>query len=124
MDNVVEVELPVIDGAEISDVNVVAISTAYTNGLANGDVQFTVENWKYENGVVTITVNNNPRDGRYYISTGVDEYVITFTYNNYPEQSPGVLQAGTRARANVFNSEGTQELNNEITSEYDLSQAN
>ena len=124
MDNVVEVELPVIDGAEISDVNVVAISTAYTNGLANGDVQFTVENWKYENGVVTITVNNNPRDGRYYISNGVDEYVITFTYNNYPEQSPGVLQAGTRARANVFNSEGTQELNNEITSEYDLSQAN
>ena len=124
MDNVVEVELPVIDGAEISDVNVAAISTAYTNGLANGDVQFTVENWKYENGVVTIAVNNNPRDGRYYVSNGNDEYVITFTYNNYPKDSPGVLQAGTRARANVFNSEGTQELNSEITSEYDLSQAN
>ena len=124
IDSTVEVEIPAIDGAEIQDVDVAAISTAYTNGLANGDVQFTVENWKYENGVVTIAVNNNPRDGRYDIPAGDDEYVITFTYSNYPSEGPGILHGSARAKANVFFSDGAQELNNEISQEYDLSRAN
>ena len=124
IDSTVEVEIPAIDGAEIQDVDVAAISTAYTNGLANGYVQFTVENWKYENGVVTIAVNNNPRDGRYDIPAGDDEYVITFTYSNYPSEGPGILHGNARAKANVFFSDGAQELNNEISQEYDLSRAN
>ena len=124
MDSTVEVDIPVIDNANIQDVNVAAISTAYTNGLANGDVQFTVENWRYEDGKVIINVNNTPRDGRYFISNGNDEYVITFTYSNYPENGPGILKGNARAKANVFFSDGTQELNNEISKEYDLSQAN
>lgn len=124
MDNMVEVEIPVIDGAEISNVSVAAISTAYTNGLANGDVQFTLENWKYENGIVTIGVNNNQVDGRYRVANGDDEYIITYTYVNYPEESPGIISGRTYAKSNVFNSDGTKELEYETSNEYDLSQAN
>ncbi len=124
MDNMVEVDIPVIDGAEISNVSVAAISTAYTNGLANGDVQFTLENWKYENGKVTIGVNNNPVDGRYKVANGDDEYIITYTYVNYPEESPGIISGRTYAKSNVFNSDGTKELEYETSNEYDLSQAN
>ena len=124
VDNLLEIDVPGIEGAEISDVSVAAISTAYTNGLANGDVQFTVENWKYENGKVTIAVNNNAVDGKYRVSNGNDEFIITFTYVNYPEESPGIITGTTKATSNVFNSDGNKELNSETSKEYDLSQAN
>ena len=42
-----EIELPQIEGTLIEDVNVFAINTAYTNGLVDSEVQFSVENWDY-----------------------------------------------------------------------------
>ena len=74
-----EIELPIIEGIEITNVNVFAISTAYTNALSDSEVQFSVENWDYNDGKITITVENNPRDGLYYKSTGNDEFIINYT---------------------------------------------
>ena len=43
-DTSLEVAIPGVDGAGVKDVNVSAISTAFTNGLLIGDTLFTVEN--------------------------------------------------------------------------------
>ena len=57
-DTSIEVSIPTIEGAEIRNVTVSAVSTAYTNGLSDTDVIFTAENWNYQDGKVYINVDN------------------------------------------------------------------
>lgn len=123
-DTNVEVELPAIDGAAIKDVNVTAISTGFTNGLLNGETLFTVENWSYENGKVFINVNNPEKDGKYKMNNGNDEYIISYTYEDYSDLTDGILKANVSAKSTVFTSTNTNEISNAIEKEYDLSQAN
>ena len=123
-DTNIEVELPAIDGAAIKDVNVTAISTGFTNGLLNGETLFTVENWSYENGRVFINVNNPEQDGKYRMNNGNDEYIVSYTYEDYSDLTEGILKANVSAKSTVFTSKGTNEISNAIEKEYDLSQAN
>ena len=123
-DTNVEVELPAIDGAAIKDVNVTAISTGFTNGLLNGETLFTVENWSYENGKVFINVNNPEKNGEYKMNNGNDEYIISYTYEDYSDLTDGILKANVSAKSTVFTSTNTNEISNAIEKEYDLSQAN
>ena len=123
-DSSLEVNLPQIEGAGIRDVNVSAISTGFTNGLQNGDVVFTVENWSYENGKVTIYQSNPEKDGRYLRSVGNDEYVISYTYEDFSDLSDGKLSATVSAKANIFTSGDTKEISTSVENSYDLSQAN
>lgn len=124
-DTSIEMEIPQIDGAEIQDLSVAAISTGYTNGLSTGDVVFTVENWSYENGKVNINVNNTEKDGRYTISNGMDEYIISYKYVNCPDLSSVVLSTKIDAKSNVFYATGEKEvaIPSTLEKEYDLSHA-
>ena len=123
-DTSLEVEIPGVEGAGIKDVNVSAISTGFTNGLLNGDTLFTVENWSYENGKVYINVNNAEKEGKYQMSTGNDEYIISYKYEDYSDVTNGKLNATVSAKANIFSGKSTKEISNSIEKEYDLSQAN
>ena len=123
-DTAIEVQIPEIEGATIKDVNVSAISTGYTNGLLNGDVVFTVENWSYNDGKVYINVNNPEKDGRYQRNSGDDVYVISYTYENISPEANKVLSSSISAAARVFTSSGENEIKTSIQKEYDLSQAN
>lgn len=123
-DTSLEVAIPGVDGASIKDVDVSAISTGFTNGLLNGDTLFTVENWSYENGIVYINVNNAEKEGKYQMSTGNDEYIISYKYEDYSDITNGKLNATVSAKANIFSGKSTKEISNSIEKEYDLSQAN
>lgn len=123
-DTSLEVAIPGVDGAGVKDVNVSAISTGFTNGLLNGDTLFTVENWSYENGKVYINVNNVEKEGKYQMSTGNDEYIISYKYEDYSDVTNGKLNATVSARASIFSGKNTKEISSSIEKEYDLSQAN
>lgn len=102
----ISIEVPKIGNKQISSLKVIAMSTAGTNGKADERVVFGDENWKYdsENNILTISVSNekelvkvsnagendNIIDGeeelieeeRYYSKSGIDSYLITYTYEN------------------------------------------
>lgn len=123
-DTTYEVSIPQIEGTEVKNVSVSAVNTAYTNGKASGDVVFTAENWSYQDGKVTIGVDNVEKDGRYQKNNGQDEFIISYTYSNCPELNTMILKSTISATSNVFNASGLSEVTNTIEKEYDLSQAN
>ena len=123
-DTTISVEIPQINGASIENVNVSSISTSYTNGLSDNDVIFTAENWNYDSGKVTISVNNAEKDGKYQIGSGKDEYIISYTYKNCPDLSNMIANTEISAISNIFNSEGIEEKSSTIKKEYNLSQTN
>ncbi len=123
-DTQVQVTIPQIEGTTINNVVVSAIETSYTNGLSGTDAVFTAENWNYQDGVVTISVNNNEKDGRYLKSNGKDQYIISYVYSNFNNAQDIVLHSSINAKSNVFNATGTNEISNAIEKDYNLSQAN
>lgn len=119
----VEIEVPSIDGKEPSTVKVVAESTAGTNGKSDERVVFGDDNWNYnpEERVLTISVqnekelvkvsnageNDNLVDGeeelkeedRYYAKSGIDSYVVTYTFENI--SLPEELNISSKVKAEV-----------------------
>ena len=119
-----EIELPKVENAQIENLNVFALSTAYTNGLSEGEVQFTVENWKYEDGKIIIKIENNPRDGLVYKSTGDDEFIVFFTYNNCPEEEDVILDSAITMKAELYTSTGVMEKAMQENYQFSLFDAN
>ena len=118
------VTIPEIEGAEIKDVTVDAISTGFTNGLTNGEAIFTTENWNYQDAVVNIRIDNVERDSLYKKNSGNDEYIISYKYSNLGDISDMNVNSTVEVISNVFTSEGTNEISNQINKEYNLSEAN
>jgi len=123
-DTTTRLVIPQIEGAQIAELNVSAISTGYTNGLTNGEAIFTTENWNYSDGAVNIAVDNTQKDGMYKRNSGNDEYIVSYKYTNIGDISSEKIKSTVEVKSNVFTSEGTKEISNQIEKEYDLSQAN
>lgn len=120
-----EVLIPKIDNATVENLSVSAISTGYTNGLTGNEVVFTRENWNYEFDKVGITVDNVSNDNGYKMGNGKDEFIISYTYVNCPEDmNTETLKTTISAKSNVFTPAGTEMVSNSQEKEYDLSQAN
>ena len=80
----IEVQAPKINNKYPETVTVVANSTNATNGDTNGD-NFAKDNWKYDSttGKITITVNNNPVNGKIqWTKNTADEFIVTYIYSS------------------------------------------
>lgn len=137
----VEVGVPTISGKEPSTIKVVAESTSGTNGKADERVEFSDDNWNFnaEESLLTISVQNNKElvkvsnagendnliDGeeelreeeKYYARSGVDTYVITYTYENI--SLPEELNISSNVKAEVTTLNGV--TNCEETYQFNLS---
>ena len=61
----------------------------------------------------------------YKMSNGKDEFIISYTYVNCPENmNTETLKAMVSGKSNVFTPQGTTEVSASKEKEYDLSQAN
>ena len=119
-----EIEIPKLEGTEVADLNVFALSTAYTNGLSDGEVQFTVEDWKYEDGKIIIKIENNPREDLYYKSTGDDEFIVFFKYHNCPEEEDVILNSNITMMSEVYTGVGITEKGMQDNYQFSLFDAN
>ena len=117
------IPIPQIEGTTIKDVNVQSLSTGFTNGKLNGDVIFTGENWSFQEGNVQINVNNPENNGKYQKNNGDDIYIISYIYENIPEELNNV-ETTINAKANIFTSVGEKQITTSLEKEYDLSHAN
>jgi len=100
-----KIEAPKINGTSASNVIVIANSTKGTNGKSAEDVNFDNNNWYFdsEQNVLRITTQNEKElvevneykdeylkdaereiveEERYYSVSGIDEYLITYTFEN------------------------------------------
>ena len=120
-----EMVIPKIENASVENLSVSAIHTGYTNGHTGNAVVFTNENWSYEFEKVGINIDNVQNDMGYKMSNGKDEFIISYTYVNCPENmNTETLKAMVSGKSNVFTPQGTTEVSASKEKEYDLSQAN
>ncbi len=133
------IDVPNFQDVHPDNVFVVANSTLATNGQNVGEVVFDQNNWNYdkENNKLTINVNNDKKlvkvneyedeylqdaekelveEERYYNGSGIDEYLITYTYTNLeiPEEVV-TLKSNIEAKMILFNGNQDEENNNIIT---------
>lgn len=129
------VDVPQIKGQKPSEVSVVANSTRGTNGKGVGEVEFTDENWAYdqENGTVQIKVENQKQlvevsefdeylkvegeetkqEERYFSQAGTDEFVLTYTFQNISIEEEMQVSSNIEAKAVLFS--GITSENQETT---------
>lgn len=77
----VNIEVPTLHGLNPEYVSVVSASTKATNG--NDGTAFGVNNYIYENGIITIKVSNEPNEENRvaWIKNCTDEYIVNLVYN-------------------------------------------
>lgn len=130
-----KIDVPQIKGQTPSEVTVVANSTTGTNGKGVGEVEFTDENWEYnqENGTVQIQVENQKQlvevnqfdeylkvegeetkqEERYYSEAGMDEFVLTYTFQGISIEEEMKTSSNIEAEAVLFS--GVTAENQETT---------
>lgn len=137
----IDVEVPKIGDKQISSVQVLATSTLGTNGKADERVVFSDGNWGYdsETNILTISVSNekelvkvsnagendNIIDGeaelaeeeRYYSKSGIDTYVITYTYENIELAEDINVTSKVNAEFATFSGVQEEEFINKVTNE-------
>lgn len=136
-----DIEVPKIGDKQISSVQVLATSTAGTNGKADERVVFSDGNWGYdrETNILTILVanekelvkvsnageNDNVIDGeaelaeeeRFYSKSGVDSYIITYTYENIELAEEINVSTKVNSELAIINGVEQEEFINKITNE-------
>lgn len=130
----VQIDVPKINDVKPDTINVVAESTQGINGKANDEVVFDENNWKYdeETNVLNINIENElqlvtlqnedevlkhenaPEVELYYSGTGIDEYLITYTYSNAEIDNLSVL---SKIKTNIVMFDGD---NTKIENEADF----
>ncbi len=115
------VDVPSLQGVKPNSMNLVANKTELTNGKSADSVVFTDANWSYDelNNQITITsknelqevvINRNNgsfvdetieeiRENRLYSLSGVDEYTLTYVYENIQMQN--VLELNSNVAGEV-----------------------
>ena len=82
-----EISVPTLNGQSPSNVSVVANKLMASKGQDTGNVEFTEENWEYqeEEGKIYIHVSND-KEGKAVNSLGTDEYIIIYKYANFVDE--------------------------------------
>lgn len=133
------IDVPKIQDITPSEVTVIANSTAGTNGKSVGEVEFNENNWSYnkEENKINIKVQNNKQlvhvnqseeylkvegeetkqEERYFSRAGIDEYLVTYTFQNI--QFSDEIKVATKAEAKLTTFSGVEAdgMENVITAE-------
>ena len=132
----VEISVPEIDGVRPETINVVAESLKATTGKEHDEVAFQADNWSYDSNENKIVINvknqselvstqnetdslideTAPEKEMYYSESGVDKYLITYTYKNV---GIGERQVTTKVSA-TQNEFGKTSLKSENEMTFDL----
>ena len=114
-----KIDIPQIEGLEISNIQVEANKLSYTEGREDSNIEFTESNYKTEENVLYINVGNNEKDGEIFNSYGSDEYTITFSYTG---ENTELNTVNGNVEYTINNYAGNTE-NNKFEIAYDLNQA-
>lgn len=120
-----DVEVPKLNGNLPTNITLVATSTQGTNGKFAEDIKFDDTNWIYnqETNTISIKVENEKtlvkvnefedeylkdidqkiiEEERYYSKSGIDEFLITYTYENVEPQEEMNVSSNVTAEVTTF----------------------
>lgn len=125
---VLKINVPELSNKKPEEVKVLALSTMATNGLTEN---ISADNWKNENGILQITVDNNENKEKEisWKKNETDSFIITFVYAENVDANK--IEIKTTSEIEVYNltdkltAESTsllegKELNNIITTNIDI----
>lgn len=139
--SIVKIEAPKINGVQATSMQVLATSTAGTNGKSDEKVEFGTGNWGYdaETNMLTISVanekelvevsnageNDNLIDGeaevseeeRFYSKSGMDTYVITYTYEDLDTVEEVNVNTKINSEVTTFSGVSDADYINKVTNE-------
>lgn len=139
--SIVKIEAPKINGVQATSMQVLATSTAGTNGKSDEKVEFGTGNWGYdaETNMLTISVanekelvevsnageNDNLIDGeaevseeeRFYSKSGMDTYVITYTYEDLDTVEEANVNTKVNSEVTTFSGVSDADYINKVTNE-------
>ena len=116
-----DIEVPTINEIAPAEITVLANKLEATTGKGIGEVKFGNDNWSYneEEKKITIHIENEKElvkineseqylkedeeakeEERYYSSTGIDEYLVTYVYKNVEKLDE--LNINTKANAEII----------------------
>ncbi len=136
----VTVKVPKIGEVAPSRITVVPNTTQGTNGKVAEDVIFDDSNWQYneENESLTIIARNEKQlvnindntdeylkeadeevveEERYYSESGIDEYLITYTYENVGIPEEAIVHAKAEAKLTTFSGVEKEQYKNIVTAD-------
>ena len=135
----VTIAVPNIEGVYPSNVYVVANSTSGTNGKNVGEVNFTEENWEYnqEENKLNIKVSNEKElvkvdeyedeylqdaekeiveEERFFNGSGVDEYLVTYTFMGIAQAADEITASSEiEAKQTIFSGVEAEEKISVVT---------
>ena len=114
-----KIDIPQIEGLEISNIQVEANKLSYTEGREDNNIEFSESNYRVEENKLYINVGNNEKDETIYNSYGSDEYTITFSYTG---ENAELSTVNGNVEITINNYAGNTE-NNKFEISYDLNQA-
>lgn len=107
-----EITVPMLEGEKPSSVSIVANKLMASKGQDTGVVEFTENDWNYNQDDEKITIHtNNDKDGLAVNTLGVDEYVIVYKYDRFVEEGNYTFDKKVVATAEEYsgNENGTLE---------------
>lgn len=128
----IKIKVPTFEGITPSNITVVPNSTAGTNGETAGNLNFNQDNWNYneEDSKLEIKVTNDKKlvkvneyedeylkdaekevveEERYYNESGVDEYLITYTFEDAKASN---IKLESEIEANIVTFSGIEKDDN------------
>lgn len=82
----IEVNVPELNGEKPENVSVIANKLMATKGQDVGEVDFTNDNWKYNNEEKTLKIDITNEGPEVKSTLGTDEFVIVYKYSNYIDE--------------------------------------
>jgi len=119
----IQVIAPEFNGEKPEEVNVQAKKLMATRGEEVGTVQFTSDNWVYDEitGIINIQVENGQEGWDYVInSIGEDEYVLTYRYGQYSEEEHEKLSRNVKVQVEEYSAKENNILTKEISDSQDI----
>lgn len=101
----IKIKVPQIQQTLPEKIEVISNNTMATNG---NKVEFTSENWIYDETENTITINTNGynNEGTVWSGVGADEYFITYIYNIENYEDKATIHCDAQAKMDLYTAEG------------------
>lgn len=116
-----EVMVPTFNGSKPRTVTVQANKLMATKGQDNGFVEFSNENWTYNEDEGKIIINvNNENNGQAINSLGEDEYVIIYRFDEYTENEKVTLQKDVTVKVEEYSAKENNILTEKIAEKQEI----
>ena len=116
-----EIDVPKINDKYPTEVSVSANKLMATKGEDVGRVTFTEDNWKYNQGNGTIVISiENSENGKANYTFGMDEYLITYRFEDIAEGSSLNLESKVKAIVEEYSGKDGNTITKEISNHKDV----